>query len=683
MASTLARIGEPFSFDSGKDPPHVDLSADAEILTPNPVEPAPLDPPADPENLYMLDVVEILSDLELSTSPETPSVRELTEVSPALDETPKPLRCAVCSKPCALECAKCYTPYCSKECQKLEWPYHKHLCDQVDGFLESQTGDHDFIGLYFPVQSFHPELVWLSQNDNGELVRQVVDVLPNQEPKFRFEAVFGDDFPEEGWHSITDGQGSELEMDHIIMAYWRADFLSDGSLPNLAVRGWMDWKHRHDWRGPILFAAENMNGRAVHISLADLKIIRDFLRSTGDRHAGLISPIWTFGRHGYPETAGWIQKVKEMVCQPVETLKLFVVTRSEETIDEKSVEVQQAAEVAQTEFDRCPGSAKEAVKDYVERKSTQSDRNEGCNSAERLEAAGDGKVNMSDTNPLTVQEEAEENILSESESPKCELTEEPIQSNPVSQLHPAIAAEGGSIKPLSIVVGGKEKPAKYLLATKHVSSKYIEKPKYGPPIPAKIDHNGRLIIGEGIDGEMDYLCMFLGVERESLKHILSAVNPKRGDLEILLPIIRERAESYRREIEESSLKEVDPIGENPVENESAAERDDVHHIRSLFNNKEEQIKNLLSAIVDDMEEKAFKEILEVAITTARSTAEQFWSNLGAEKGTSDYLQSASCAEKISTKNLLSAMDENRECIEKLCDGRDVKIDGESKYTRPR
>lgn len=592
VASTATLPGELCSSDSDEGTHHHNLPVDTDRLIPSSIEKrSHLNVPADVIPLHNLDRAEPLPDQDHSTGAGAASI---TSPLPHGDGL-KHLRCAVCGSRCTSQCANCHTPYCSKKCQKLEWPYHKSLCYQLRGFLEPQTSDRELIGLYFPVQGLRPKMVQLTLIGNGEFVMQVVAVLPNEEQNARPKLVLGDDGSEGDWYKITDGGRNEPKTDRVIQAYWRADFLSDGSQPNLAIREWMDWKHRHDWRGPVLFVAETKNPKAAHMSLADLRIVRDFLQSAGNRHAGLMSPTWTFGRHGYQGAAGWIQKARDMIPPSVKAAKPSIVTRSEETINEKSVEIPQAAKSPQTELDKQSCTAEEVAREYIEHKSTQSGANQSQNSIECQKIAGNDKVKTRDIAPLKIQVEAKEDNLRESKSLKQELMEDPTSTNSIT------TAERGSVDPVSIAVGVEEKSVGDFYLMQDSGGKYegcVESSCFIGAVSEKAQK--RLMLAARTSKELEFICLFLGVSTVSLMHLFSPVNSKKEALRAYVLKIMDCFEIHRREAMEL----------HPVEKES--------------------VEILRSALANGMDEEV-NQIFELIIAATGTTAEKFWCEPDASK----------------------------------------------------
>jgi hypothetical protein len=226
-----------------------------------------------------------------------------------------PLRCTVCDIKCTHICLQCQSaPYCSRACQKLDWTSHKTCCGQFTNFITTRPCYDTFASFYFSVRGAGPELIWVGDID-GALIKADVEHLPNGQTKIWRGTTLGDCVSQYSFVSIMPNGMERVNMDHVMIGCWRQEFLEDGSLPNISVRRFMEWKQKHDWRGPIIFMASGNDGREIDVTMKDLRIVRDFMVSSGDKHAGLIQPWCTFGREEYPENSGWVNKARDILSK--------------------------------------------------------------------------------------------------------------------------------------------------------------------------------------------------------------------------------------------------------------------------------------------------------------------------------------------------------------------------------
>ncbi|KAH8769493.1 hypothetical protein BGZ57DRAFT_732837, partial [Hyaloscypha finlandica] len=68
--------------------------------------------------------------------------------------------CILCNKP-GRPCASCKSiPYCSVECQQTDWPLHELFYKKFS--FSPRPDSVSKLGLYFPVGSKDPELIWVN-----------------------------------------------------------------------------------------------------------------------------------------------------------------------------------------------------------------------------------------------------------------------------------------------------------------------------------------------------------------------------------------------------------------------------------------------------------------------------------------------------------------------------------------
>jgi hypothetical protein len=129
----------------------------------------------------------------------------------------------LCNKP-GRPCAPCKsTAYCSVECQQTDWPLHKLLCKKFSSFSPRPDSDSK-LGLYFPVDSKVPELIWVNCAELN------VELQPH------FQLYMGRDIPYSEEWPIGHRIFRSIQLDPTVVTYSRHNLCSPGSAPNLSIK---------------------------------------------------------------------------------------------------------------------------------------------------------------------------------------------------------------------------------------------------------------------------------------------------------------------------------------------------------------------------------------------------------------------------------------------------------------
>jgi hypothetical protein len=193
--------------------------------------------------------------------------------------------CTICNGSDAKYCSLCHSiSYCSPECQKLDWPLHKTICKTFTA-LDSRPSPSHKLAILFPVDSKHPQLIWIKcerhvDDEDGiafEMpITQPILETENLDPKYL-------DVPES--KPINRSVLRGFRLSHTVKVICRETFLIDGSTSNVCVRHTTRGQMTHDWRGPIV--AMRQPGTAtdplIHedIRAADLRVAVDYFLSYG------------------------------------------------------------------------------------------------------------------------------------------------------------------------------------------------------------------------------------------------------------------------------------------------------------------------------------------------------------------------------------------------------------------